>query len=319
LPACLANRTVKTALIFAGLWPARPNALPGAIVLLAEQILKGDSMVQRKLALVAAFLLGMTLLGAGALGALPNQGGAGNQDPDKQLPPMQVAVDLKDGSRLVGQAGGLKELLLRTSFGDVRIPAEQVQSLQLKDEQGTAVVRFHNGDQLTGLLDVKALGDLKVTTALGETTVPLKLVSQCKLEAPPVLAKVAARASTTGESTDPHDPFQAGGKASRWNSGGYAPAWIEADLGAPRKLHNITLVVSQLPKGQTVHEIWVSNEPMGDNRPGATLVHTFRGETDQGDTLKYTFGPNVSARYVQIRSTESPSWIGWQTIELLVR
>jgi RNA polymerase sigma factor (sigma-70 family) len=316
LPAGQVEQTVQIALTVTGSVPGRPTTVPAVVVRLAEHVLKGEAMFKRRMGLVLTLLLGLTALGAGALGTLA---GPGKQDADPKRPPMQVAVDLKDGSRVVGQAVGLKELLLRTSFGEVRIPIEQVASLQLKDEQGTSVIRFHNGDQLTGLLDLKALGDLKVATALGETAVPLKLVSLCKLEAPPFRPKVAVRASSTGDGTDPHDPFERGDRISRWNSCVYAPAWIEADLGAPRKLHSICLVVAQLPKGETVHELWVSNEPMGDNRPAGTLVHTFRGETDNADELKYTFAGNVSARYVQIRTVQSPSWVGWSKIDLLVR
>jgi RNA polymerase sigma factor (sigma-70 family) len=318
LPAGLTVRTVKAALGFAGLQFPSPGAVPGKVVQLAENVLKGETMFKRKLAVVVACLLTMTALVAGTLGALSGQSGPGKEDADKNRQ-VQLTVDLHDGSRVIGTSATLKELLLRTSFGEVRIPIGLVESLQLKDDQGTAAVRFHNGDQLTGLLDLKALGDLKLTTALGETTVPLKLVTLCKIEPPPSQVKVTARASSTGEATEPNNPFQPGDKVSRWNSGGYAPAWIEADLGKSRKLESIVLVVCQLPAGETVHEIWVADEPMGEDHSKAKLVHTFRGQTDDRDVLKHTLGPNVSGRYVQILTVQSPSWVGWKSIDLQVR
>jgi hypothetical protein len=189
----------------------------------------------------------------------------------------------------------------------------------MKDEQGLAVLRFHNGDQLTGVLDLKATGDLRVATALGEATVPLKLVTQCKIDPAVARAKVTARASSSVEATDPNHPFLPRDKSNRWNSGVYAPAWIEADLGAVRTLESMTLLTAQTPKGETVHEVWVSNEPIGEDRAKAKLVHTFQGETDINQELKHVFGMDLSARYVQIRTTQSPSWIGWTNIDLQVR
>jgi hypothetical protein len=270
-------------------------------------------MFKWKLALALASFLGIT-----ALGAFAPLEGQDKDAADKKRSPVALAVDLNDGSRVVGKSDSLTELRLRTSFGEVRIPVGQVAGVQFKDDQGTTVVRFHNGDQLTGTLDLKALGDLKVVTALGETTVPLKLVTACKIEAAPSRAKVTARASTTGEMTDPNSPFLHD-NASRWNSGGYAPAWIEADLSAVRTLDRITLVVNQIPNGETEHEIWVSDEPISNDRTKAKRVHTFRGKTENDQELKFTFPANVTARYVQIRTTESPSWVDWRNIDLQVR
>ncbi len=319
LSACLVHQTVRAALVFTDLLPSLSPTMSDEVCQLAEHVLKGASMFKRKLVLVLAFLTVLITLGAGALGAFHALDGPGKEDAGQELPPVQVAMDLTDGSRVVGRVADLRELRVRASFGEVSIPIEQVESLQLKDEQGTAIIRFHNGDQLTGILDLKALGDLKLTTALGETTVPLKLLTRCKIEAPPERVKVTARASSTGEATDPNKPFQAADKVSRWNSGGYAPAWIEADLGTSRRLDSITLSPDQDIKGETIHEVWVSNEAIGVDRAKARLAHTFRSETEDHQVLKYTFGLEVSARYVQIRTTSSPTWVSWHSIELKAR
>ena len=66
-------------------------------------------------------------------------------------------------------------------------------------------------------------------------------------------------------------------------------------------------------------EVWVSSEPIGEDRTKAKLVHTFQGETDNGQELKHTFATDQSARYVQIRTTQSQSWVGWDNIDLQVR
>jgi RNA polymerase sigma factor (sigma-70 family) len=303
LSADLTARTVTISLS-----SGRGVPVPGDVLRLAEHVLKGAT-VFKKLAVAAVLVLGVTAAGA-----------FGPRDDKEELrkdPPTAVSVELNDGSRVVGTAAAPRELPLKTSFGEVRIPVAQVGSVQFKDDRGTVAVRFHNGDQLTGTLDLKAIGDLKVLTALGETTVPLKLVTLWKLEQGPARAQVTARASNTDGISDPSGPFL--DKPVHWCSGGYAPGWIEADLGTVRKLDRIALVVRQTPKGDTVHEVWVSNEPIGTDTAKAKLVHTFRGETDNIQELKHTFAPGLTARYVQIRTTESPSWIAWNSIDLQVR
>jgi HEAT repeat protein len=104
-----------------------------------------------------------------------------------------------------------------------------------------------------------------------------------------------------------------------WNSGGFAPKWIEADLGEAVRLARIRLTVGQSPEGPTVHEIWISDEPIGEDRSAARLVHTFRGNTKNADQLGFDFSNRTSARYVQILTTQSPSWVSWSEIRLRVR
>jgi hypothetical protein len=48
-------------------------------------------------------------------------------------------------------------------------------------------------------------------------------------------------------------------------------------------------------------------------------VHAFQDQTKDGDVLTFTFPNRVSGRYVQVRTTESLSWVGWHKIELRVR
>src|SRR5207249_3238131 len=122
-------------------------------------------------------------------------------------PAPRLTLDLRDGSRLIGECAGLKELTLQTSFGPVRIAAAQLEAVRFTDDKGAAVVRFRNGDRLTGTVDLAAVGDLRLATALGELKVPLGLVAACAVAVPPRRVKVSARASGAGEGTDPHHPF----------------------------------------------------------------------------------------------------------------
>jgi hypothetical protein len=90
-------------------------------------------------------------------------------------------------------------------------------------------------------------------------------------------------------------------------------------LGSVRQLGVLLLVVAQLPDGPTTHEIWVSTEPIGDDRKGAKLVHTIKGRTQDHEILRFGFPKSQLGRYVQIRTTSSPSWVAWLEIELGVR
>ena len=96
-------------------------------------------------------------------------------------------------------------------------------------------------------------------------------------------------------------------------------AWIEMDLKAVRQLGGLRLVTSQWPNGPTTHEVWVAPEPIGDQRTKAKLAHTFKGQTQSSDVLRFDFPKGLTGRYIQIRTTESPSWVGWAEIELGVR
>jgi hypothetical protein len=127
-------------------------------------------------------------------------------------------------------------------------------------------------------------------------------------------ARVRARASNSWEGQTPDRPFAGG----TWNAGDYAPQWLEADLGASTELASLLLQVMQLPNGETTHEVWVSSEPIGVDLAKARLAHTFRGNTESSQRLRFDFPKGAFARYVQVRTTQSPSWVAWGEIELHV-
>jgi hypothetical protein len=127
-------------------------------------------------------------------------------------------------------------------------------------------------------------------------------------------ARVRARASNSWDGYTPDKAFD----GATWNAGNYAPQWIEADLGMSTELASLLLVVNQFPAGETTHEVWVSNEPIGEDRAKAKLAHTFHGNTDADQRLRFDFPKDVFARYVQVRTTQSPSWVAWAEVELRV-
>jgi RNA polymerase sigma factor (sigma-70 family) len=130
--------------------------------------------------------------------------------------------------------------------------------------------------------------------------------------------KNGVRASGSWATETPDKAFD-GKRDTDWNSGTYAPAWIERDLGAYLPLASIALFPCQDIPGTTIHEVWVSYEPIGNDRTKAKLVHTFMGPTTNMQQLKYDFPKGLSARYVQVRSCTSPTWIAWWEVEIRVR
>jgi hypothetical protein len=104
-----------------------------------------------------------------------------------------------------------------------------------------------------------------------------------------------------------------GSRWTYWSSGDYAPQWIAIDLGAPYPLSKIRADITQLPDGYTVHEIWVA----GPNpRDEFQLLHTFAGFTKDLDILEAP-GPPQLVEYIEVETTQSPSWVAWREIEAL--
>ncbi len=98
-----------------------------------------------------------------------------------------------------------------------------------------------------------------------------------------------------------------------WGSGDFAPQWIEIDLREPASIGSIRLVPSQLPSGYTRHQIWV-----GASRDTLYLLHTFEGNTYDGQTLEFLpETPIKNVRYIRVVTKESPSWVSWREIEVL--
>jgi hypothetical protein len=133
---------------------------------------------------------------------------------------------------------------------------------------------------------------------------------------PGKLLKATARASGVWQQETPDRAFD-GDTKTTWGAGGWPEQWIECDLQARTNLGSLRMMTAQgVWSGETVHEVWVSDKPLGASRGEGRLVHTFRGNTSSGDWLQVLFTPGVPARYVQIRSTKSMSWISWAEIEL---
>jgi len=107
------------------------------------------------------------------------------------------------------------------------------------------------------------------------------------------------------------------GQTGYWNSGYYATKWIEVDLGQKYSLDSIKLLTAQGDQvGNTVHQIIVSSQPIGWSADGASFVKTFNGYTYNAQWLQDNFSNSTTARYIQVRTVASPSWVAWLEVEV---
>jgi hypothetical protein len=122
---------------------------------------------------------------------------------------------------------------------------------------------------------------------------------------------VSARASASAPGSDPFFAID-GNPATAWEAGNFPVQWIEVNLGAAIEFRRIRLLVSQLPDGDTTHNIYV-----GDNPANLSLVHQFQGFTSNSSWIEWTASPAIpNARFVRIETTASPSWVSWFEVEI---
>ncbi len=129
---------------------------------------------------------------------------------------------------------------------------------------------------------------------------------------PEALIKVAPVGVTASSTYSDNVPARAidGVSSNAWIAPGYAPQWIEVDLGAAVPLKKLRMLVSQTPAGQTTHVV------TGGMSPAPTSVlQTVSGKTSDGQWLEASLDTATSVRYIRITTTGSPSWVSWHELE----
>lgn len=96
-----------------------------------------------------------------------------------------------------------------------------------------------------------------------------------------------------------------------WNSGAYAPQWIELDLGAPLGVSYILLKAAQSPGGNAHHKIYAGNFP----NP-TTLVDEFSETYIDRQRIVRSFPTSLQVRYIRIETVSSTSWVAWYEIQV---
>ncbi|CAF2085526.1 unnamed protein product [Rotaria magnacalcarata] len=92
-----------------------------------------------------------------------------------------------------------------------------------------------------------------------------------------------------------------------FNSGGFAPQYIQIQLPRAYSIRRVCLSVGQLPNGVTVHDIY-----MGSTSSSLSLVTTLNGYTHSGEWLNTSYNPMISGiSVVKVYTVSSPSWVAW--------
>ena len=120
--------------------------------------------------------------------------------------------------------------------------------------------------------------------------------------------------ASASSSVQPPEFAVDGALSTAWNSGDFAPQWIEIDLQALVPVRKIRLVVNQQPDGSTVHRVWGRGAASTD---ADQLLYEFRGSTTQGQVLEATLpGLGQIVRFVKVETIQSPAWVSWLEVEI---
>ena len=95
--------------------------------------------------------------------------------------------------------------------------------------------------------------------------------------------------------------------ATIFNTGTYAPGFVEIQLSGLYTVNIICLQVAQSPNGNTLHQIYV-----GTTTNPSTLVTTLNGYTSSGQWINLTYSPPLTnVRFLRVNTVTSPSWVAW--------
>jgi hypothetical protein len=144
----------------------------------------------------------------------------------------------------------------------------------------------------------------------------------------PEAQHITATASASWGKNTPDKAFD-GNLDTCWIAGKQPlPQWIEADLNGSKQITSIKLVIEQSPNGDTTHELFISDHPMGDDVSPGVPVHIWQGHTDgtasrsidggvlPPQILSCDLPDGTKGQYVQVRTVASPSWVAWREIEI---
>ncbi|CAF3443300.1 unnamed protein product [Rotaria socialis] len=95
-----------------------------------------------------------------------------------------------------------------------------------------------------------------------------------------------------------------------WNSGGYAPQYIQLEFNALSTVHCASFLVAQLPNGFT-HHVITAGEDLNQLKIVTELAKTTTG----GELIQVLFYPPLrNVRFLRIATSQSPSWVAWAKI-----
>jgi hypothetical protein len=112
------------------------------------------------------------------LAALLGAAGAGN--PSTNPPPLRLALQLVDGSRVVGVAA-LEAIPIQTAFAKIELPLKNISKIALGADPKATEIALNNGDKMTGVL---LLDQLKLETTYGKLAIDLKHIRELRVAGP---------------------------------------------------------------------------------------------------------------------------------------
>ena len=128
-----------------------------------------------------------------------------------------------------------------------------------------------------------------------------------------MVAKLSATihgASSTHRTTTPENVLD-GNPDSAWNSGTHPVGWITLDLGNPCTLTKVRLLPEMTPKiCHVIHKVKVGYES-----DKLKTIWTLDAECKSQEWIEMDAPSGTVARYVQIYTEESSSWLSWRLIE----
>lgn len=102
-------------------------------------------------------------------------------------------------------------------------------------------------------------------------------------------------------------------ESTAWLSGSDAPQWIEVDLGGPRRIGEVRLLVAQSPAGLTTHRLRAG----APNSSQREVAHEFTGPTADGDWLVFQPPqPLENIQFLRVETIASRSWVAWKEIQV---
>jgi hypothetical protein len=86
----------------------------------------------------------------------------------------QFTVRTKDGTALICKLA-IAAVPFATSFAEMQIPLERIETVKLDADTNTATIALLNGDRLRGSISLR---ELKVSSLVGDLTIPLAVVTE---------------------------------------------------------------------------------------------------------------------------------------------
>ena len=102
---------------------------------------------------------------------------AGAESTNQAPPQLSLAVDLLDGSHLIGTPG-IESVPVRTPYAKINVPLRQIVTLQMGEDHETAIVDLQNGDKIRGVID---LAPLQLETVFGNVTVGIQHLRELRV------------------------------------------------------------------------------------------------------------------------------------------